>query len=228
MLSTNQKEVLLGEVVKYLEKFNVTSLLDIGPGDGTLAQQLANNVSRYLAVERNENFLKKLESLGLESVFATFPCPIEETFDMVLASHSLPEQKSLYKPFLDTAWKAVRPGGTFLIASLKGGAGALTKLKSMWRIDESEMIDKPLFDTMMDILNTYGEVTVHHTVSTLESDDYEEIVDFVLTSINPSKEKKQDCKRFLEDEIKSKYQKNGTYYFLNEHVFASVQKRLIP
>lgn len=157
---------------------------------------------------------------------ARFPCPIEETFDMVLAAHSLPEKQSLYKPFLDTALKAVRPKGVLLVASLKGGAGDLAKLKKMWSTDESGVLDKPLFDAMMDILNMYGEVTVHRAVSTFESDDYEETADLILTSINPSKEKKQDCKRFLEDEIKSKYQKNGTYYFPNEHVFASIQKRL--
>ena len=63
MITTNQKDVLFREISLYLKKYKVKSLLDIGAGDGILAQKLANRVSRYLAIESDRERIEKLRVL---------------------------------------------------------------------------------------------------------------------------------------------------------------------
>ena len=96
MITSDQKDVLFREISSYIKDYKVKSLLDIGAGDGVLAKKLANRVSQYFAIESNKKRAKNFKALGLKVRCTRFPKKIGKRFDMVLASHSIPENKKLY------------------------------------------------------------------------------------------------------------------------------------
>ncbi|MEK7152075.1 MAG: class I SAM-dependent methyltransferase [Patescibacteria group bacterium] len=225
MITTNQKDVLFREISLYLKKYKVKSLLDIGAGDGILAQKLANRVSRYLAIESDRERIEKLRGFGLETIHATFPQGIAGKFDMVLASHSIPEDESLYRPFLETAWNTLNDKGVLLIVTFKGQHGELHDLRNKWRdTKDSDGIDEKLYHAMLNILKTYGKVEIHRVVSEFQSENIDEITDFAIRSISPKESEKEACVQFLRDFFKIKHFSEGKYFFPHEHVFISVSR----
>ncbi len=98
---TNEKEVLLEEITKEIEKRGVSSLLDIGAGEGTMSTHLSEKVQRYLAVEESYYFASKLKSKGVDVMQGSFPFPIKESFDMVLVCDALPDEN--WRSFLSFA-----------------------------------------------------------------------------------------------------------------------------
>ena len=91
-------------------------------GDGDLSIALSREVRRYVALEQKGDFVKKLRSGGLEVVEASWPHPIEERFDVVLASHSLPSHsdgRETWEPFVTSAWSQVDKKGHLIIVTFE-------------------------------------------------------------------------------------------------------------
>ena len=162
MFISNQKEVLLKEISKYIKKYNVKSLLDIGAGDGVLAKKLNTIVEKYLGIEKNAEWKENLKGLNITQ--GEFPCKINGEFDMVLSSHSIPEEKSLYKAFLEQAWSLVKDGGVLVIVTFKGGV-----------LPNGRVHDKELSDELLQILNTFGEIKTKKAISALHGVSHEHI-----------------------------------------------------
>ena len=66
---TDEKEIILSEIEKYIDKYKVKSLLDIGAGNGKTAIFLKKNVSRYLALcgRRCANYQNRLGGHALSA-----------------------------------------------------------------------------------------------------------------------------------------------------------------
>ena len=111
---TNEKEILREALALKIGVAGATSVLDIGAGDGTLSAPLSKLVRRYVALEEKTDFTRKLRKMGMAVVDATFPCTLDETFDIVLASHSLPYHADVrmgWEQFLIAAWQHVKSNG---------------------------------------------------------------------------------------------------------------------
>src|SRR5262245_55562927 len=93
--STNEKQEFARILIQQIRDRGVSSLLDIGAGNGELALPLSQQVKRYLAVEPNFAHAAVLRNLCLQVIEKPFPCQIDETFDMVVASHVISGKKDL-------------------------------------------------------------------------------------------------------------------------------------
>ncbi|MGB3921977.1 MAG: class I SAM-dependent methyltransferase [Minisyncoccia bacterium] len=229
MVTSNQKEVLFREIFSYIKKYQVKSLLDIGAGDGPLAKRLAGKVSEYLAVERDSRRAKNLRSLGLNVIHGTFPVKTGKKFDMVLVSHSIPENATFYKPFLKRAWNLVNGDGILLIITFKGQLGELYKLRREWRATDSQgNRDMEPYKLMLKILRSFGGVKIHRAVSEFKSTNLAEIVKLTMLSVGPAKAKRQACKQFLGKFLKDSRRSRKPYTLSHQHIFLSVRNKKGP
>ncbi|HET8575401.1 MAG TPA: class I SAM-dependent methyltransferase [Candidatus Paceibacterota bacterium] len=222
-MHTTQKEILFREISAFLDKHQIQSLLDIGAGDGSVALKISEKVSDYLAIEKRPSNVALLKDLGLKVKNATFPFPLQQTFDLVLSSHSVPEEKSLYPTFLPAAWKAVKPGGFLIIITFKGGSSETVKIKNTWLKKPQDLHDEELFTEMMGILKNFGEINIRRFESTFESESLAETTEFVSLSFDEENNDKR--KQFLKKILQEKYFKDGAYHLPAEHVMVTVAKQ---
>jgi len=112
---TNEKKDLLAVLKRRIEAARAHSLLDIGAGNGDLAVPLSKLVDVYLAVEPKADFVAKLQAGGITTIHAAFPTDINQTFDVVLASHVVPWEEGESETFLRAAWRLLNPKGSFMM-----------------------------------------------------------------------------------------------------------------
>src|SRR3990167_8971954 len=112
--TTNEKEVLGKFVLKVITNNCYQSVLDIGAGNGEISIPISKKVKRFLAIEHIEEFSNKLKWNGIEVISKTFPTNLNEKFDLVLCSYSVPYERKDYEPFLSDAFEAIKRQGTLL------------------------------------------------------------------------------------------------------------------
>ena len=170
----DQPEVLVREVAARLRARHARSLLDIGAGSGGVAVPLSKEVARYLAIEARAPAAAALRAAGLEVVEARFPVDLDERFDVVLSSHSIPEDgPELYGPFLGRAWDLVAPGGLLLVITFKGVDDSAVQLLAE-RLAGRSYGSHPHYPLLISILNTCGPVErtrIDSHVRTAEASD---------------------------------------------------------
>jgi SAM-dependent methyltransferase len=174
----NQSDVVAGIIIRLARLRRARSLLDIGAGDGAVAVRIAQSVERYLAVEQDPSRAEALRDAGLEVKEAIFPIPIEEKFDLVVASQSLPEHDfDRYEAFLSQAWNLVSTGGTLLLITFKG-----SETSPMQRLSEQLCGVKygtdDRFSPMLRLLVTYGDVHISRESSFVESPEFSDMAAF--------------------------------------------------
>ena len=125
----HQQTTLVANISRYIRETSADSLLDIGAGSPETALPVSKLVHRYRAVERDPQAAARLEHAGLNVTMGTFPLPIDGTYDLVLSSHSVPENSvESYPPFLSSAWELTNPEGMLLIVTFKGNRGDLAEI----------------------------------------------------------------------------------------------------
>jgi hypothetical protein len=125
----HQQATLVANISRYIEEASADSLLDIGAGSPETALPLSKRVHRYRAIERDPDAAARLENAGLSVTAGTFPLPMDGTYDLVLSSHSVPENSlEAYAPFLSSAWELTSPEGMLLIVTFKGSKGDLAEI----------------------------------------------------------------------------------------------------
>lgn len=223
----DQKQVLLHKISEKIESFGIKSILDIGAGQSFLALQLAQKVKRYVAVESNPNLVKQLRTVGLSVIDGTFPdVQVQGTYDLVLSSHSIPEQIELYKPFLTRVWELVAPGGLLLVVTFKGVRDELFALTNRLRkdLDDADMLKH---DELIKILSTFGEVKTEKITSHSSSKNTEDLLDVLTFSIGGTETEKETYRTELRCIVEENYKSVDRYAFPHEHLMFSIQKNYL-
>jgi SAM-dependent methyltransferase len=218
----NQKELLLEEISKYVEDRQARSLLDIGAGDGALAIPLSKKVEHYLAIEPRPERAEALRAAGLRVIEAVFPCEVPGEYDLVVASHSLPEDPGHWQPFLQAAWLLVRPGGMLLVATFKGVRDASYDLhRELGFISSVEDADRKELEKIM---ASFGSLERRFPVSVMEAENLNDMTDAVSLSTGGTDEEKKEYRPKLEKILEERYKKGDTYFFPTEHMLLAVSR----
>ncbi len=174
----DQAEVLIDLVRDRVRDHRAESLLDIGAGSGAVAIPVSRSVRRYLAIEEHATRASALRNAGLAVIAATFPIPLEDTFDLVLSSHSIPEgDVSVYEPFLKRAWRSVALHGRLLIVSFKGVVDTPLQRVST-KVTGRVYTQDPRYVYMLNLLRDLGHCTVSSIDSHVRSNELSDIVEF--------------------------------------------------
>lgn len=116
---TNEKPVFIEEIINIIRQRQVKSMLDIGAGNGALSIPLARLVPDYVAIESNVNHIALLKDASLSVIPQKFPCPVQGTFDLVLASHVLSYQTLDQREFVNCAFDMVNHRGILLLVTFR-------------------------------------------------------------------------------------------------------------
>lgn len=232
---TDEKEIFLVEITKEIEKYNVHSLLDIGAGNGLLSIPLSKKVDRYIAVEPKEEYVKKLKAADLEVIHEKFPTEINESFDLVLSSHSLYSyKKENFEPFIKEAWNLVNPNGILLIITYRGQEDDWTNLMDQIGVKKENLkikiedYNRIGYNGLIELLNSLGEVKTKKIITKVVTDNIEDMIQALSFVFSDGKmEKKKQFLSFrnkLEDVLNSQYKDDKGYYFPFQHFFITTKK----
>lgn len=158
--NSDEKVVLARAIGGIIRENNIASALDIGAGEGTFASMIAAQVRRYVAVEKRPQNAKMLRELGLQVIEQNFPTPIEGTFDIVLASHSIPTDKMRLEDFVDHMVAAATDQGTVCIVTHKREKDAWYEFMSDIMGENWNRKDYDIYEMAIDVLKHYGAVRV--------------------------------------------------------------------
>ena len=225
--STTEKTVLLKMLAGRVEGRATQTLLDIGAGNGDLAIPLSKLVRRYVAVEANERFAATLASAGLAVHHQTFPCEIAEEFDLVLMCHSAPFLPEKYDPFLDAAWKLVRPGGTLAVVTFDNVTSGWARFLAKVGLSLTSPPDR--LEKLEDRLSQFGPIVIRSlqtAVVTKTAHEMMAALSFVFSDGKPEKypafmEKSAAILSALESED---YRREEGYSFSFDHYLYEVTK----
>jgi len=224
---TDEKQILLDEILKEVEEYDTKSLLDIGAGNGLLSIPLSRKAKSYLAVESNEKFVSKLRKAGLEVIEGKFPLEISGLFDMVLASHSISYRNDLFKSFIKKAWGLVKPNKVLLAITYRGEEDDWTKLmKELGENHEDQ--NRVVFNQMVELLASLGAVKTRKFITKVQTknlDDMVQALSFVASN-GELKKKAEFLKQSkkLEKILKQNYRDSNGYLFPFQHFLLTTQK----
>jgi ubiquinone/menaquinone biosynthesis C-methylase UbiE len=130
---TNEKKIIGDFIKANIPLRKRTKFLDIGGGDGTLAQTISKKFGSGVMVEPNKFFLHnfkhdnnlKIINSKWEDVY------LDETYDFILAAYVItyfPEEKR--EQLIKKIYDYIAPGGTALILSVDDKKGSWRKIHS--------------------------------------------------------------------------------------------------
>lgn len=224
---TDEKQVLLEEISKEIERFSIDSILDIGAGNGLLSIPLSKKVERYLAIEQKPSFAEKLQKAGLSIVQGSFPLEIPGNFDLVLVSHALSYAEDLFRPFIKKAWELVNQDGILLIITYRAQDDDWTNLTK--QLGESSIdYNNSGFNQIVDFLRSLGKVEIRSVITRVRTTALEDMVgalSFVFSDGQPHRKQKffQYYSKLTEI-LNSQYRDDLGFSFPFQHFFVTTQK----
>ena len=223
---TNEKKILLSEIVSEIEKRQVKSMLDIGAGNGLLSIPLSKHVVEYLAVEPTDSFVETLKSAGLETIHGSFPMSIVKRFDMVLTSHSVSFLRDRVEAFVRSAFEHVNESGVLLIVTYSGKEGPWGEL--IRKLDQEQSpIEFIEYKELLTLVETIGKVDVRKVKTTVETDTLEDMIDaltFIASNGIPELKAQFLMKKEQIVDFLGSYKKGTGYVFPFLHYFVVVSK----
>jgi len=220
----DQAEVLTACILGFVRDRRARSVLDIGAGRGLVAVPVAAAVKRYVAVEKEPSGAEALRAAGLDVVQGTFPVALDERFDLVVSSHSIPEgDVALYEPFLAGAWKLVASGGTLLIVTFKGSTESPIRKLSAELLGVTHGVDDR-YTAMLRILREYGDVEITKTCSHVETDDFASFTDLWGSWFWRNDEQRAAIEPVLRAAADERFNVGGRYRVPEEHVVVATAK----
>jgi cyclopropane fatty-acyl-phospholipid synthase-like methyltransferase len=177
-LQYHQKSALLHNIADQIRLAGAQSLLDIGAGRPSMALPLSKHVRRYCAIEASAECVDELRRATLDTIHGRFPVPMDETYDFVLASHSLPQHSiEDCSHFLTAAWECTAEDGTMLIVTFKGNKGPIETLRS-------ELLGGPSqpdreFDGIVERCQSMGTTHIKPVNSFIEAHSAADIAEFI-------------------------------------------------
>jgi|GEM_PF-1720630 len=219
-----QQATIAENVRRYASKIKAKSLLDIGAGSPSMAMCLSRDVQDYLAVEQNAARARKLRQAGLNVVQGRFPVLINTNFDLVLSSHSLPEENlDEYEAFILSAWRRVSARGLLLIVTFKGSGGAVKSLREEIG-DQSKGASLEL-QKVIETMSQLASVKIERVNSYAQSSQPEDIVSYFHGWICSSAAKRRNTVDALRHIVETRYKISPhQYVFPTEHLFISCNK----
>jgi SAM-dependent methyltransferase len=223
---TNEKEVLLEEILKRISSVGAKSVLDIGAGNGDLAIPISKSVADYTAIEYKSDYAEKFRKQNIKVIEASFPCEVEGKFDFVLASHSMPWKDFKYEPFIEKAVDLLNPGGLFLGITYDDEKGEwfdlLKNCELKIKHDQNHRIAK--FDEYLKKFEGYRLEIVTAYMRTPNRADLIEALAFVYSDGDQDMidefVKNEKVKSYLD----SKFKSEQGYTFPFEHIFIEIRK----
>ncbi|GEM_PF-1304482 len=229
---TDEKAILVSEIEKYISRYDIRSVLDIGAGNGEISIPLSKKVDRYLAIEKNPEFTLQLTQGGVETMEAEFPVQVVGAFDMVLASHTISYRRSDFstfiKEFVQTAWNLVNENGIFLMIGSGGNNDDWYNL--MKEIGEATELEpnKLGYQETTEQLHAIGKVTVEKVAAYVRTETLEDMIDaltFIAGKGDPvRKEKFLRHRDVTESILTEKYATADGFAFPFYHYFHLIQK----
>lgn len=226
---TDEKPVLLDIISKHLRALSITSLLDIGAGNGDLSIPLAKHIEQYVAVEQKEDYVKRLREAGLEVIASAFPCDIAERFDTVLISHSLPSYQdgiTGWQPFLDAAWSRVNERGHLFIVTFEDEESEWTNLIESSGLEEVRQRESRLM-SLKDYLNKFGALeyeVITTYVRTKTLDEMQQALAFVWSDGRADRLEIFLQNQEIAEQLETKYKDGGTYSFPFHHYLLDIRR----
>jgi len=153
----------------------------------------------------------------------TFPLSTGEGFDLVLSSHSVPEDKiERYGGFLQSAWQHLNLGGMLVVITFKGSRGDVATLRE-------EIVGKPFgadpqLKAITDSLSDHGPVKVERISSYLQSSDPDDIVKWVSGSVFRQGEETASRTDRLREILQTRYRLGGRFIFPQQHLVITISK----
>jgi len=226
---TDEKERFFGYLSAAIQKFEIKSILDIGAGNGDLAIPLSKAVEKYVAVERNKNFIEALESKNLEVIQRDFlekELPIQDKFDLVLCSYVIPHEDS-FEEFVSKAFHYVDRGGQLIIITHTNPQVELGNFCEHLGL-ENEWDDPSFSPRIIKFLSSLGRVKQKNLSTEIISDNLEDLflaLSFGFSIGSKEKEdqffeKKDEAFKFLE----KNYSKGEKYVFPFKHEIIHCKK----
>lgn len=219
--SYNQKIILRETVLDFMSSHHVQSMLDIGAGWTETALFYKNAVKNYVAVEQDEERAGLLKKEGLVVINETFPCTIEDKFELVLSSHSIPEQVEAYEAFLQTAWKSTNKQGYLMIITFKGANDTLVGLTNELRPDRSLQKEDEKFKEMMRILQSFGDPVVSKVTSCRRTKAPEDMAQSISWAFRLDYDQWKDR---LIAVLERRFRDEHGYFFPHEHLVLLLKK----
>jgi SAM-dependent methyltransferase len=220
----HQGPTLCRNISRYVKAANASSLLDIGAGSPAIALQIAKLVDRYCGVESHAKRAMALREAGLDIIEDSFPVDIEETFDFVLSSHSIPENNiNQYPRFLSAAVERARRGGTVLIVTFKGNNGEVAWLaRHLLNRKPSSSPEREIVESWFAKLGGYTTELVN---SYVEARDRESLAQFLWPWLTGHLDLRERLHDALLARIEARYLvRDELYVFPTEHLFISHKK----
>ena len=227
--STNEKDVLFKEFESFIKENNIRSILDIGAGNGDLAIPLSkmDNLENYLAIEPSLKFSKKLKEKNINVLVGKFPneVNVEEKFDLVLSSHSIPTDKEKMIPFIENAKRLNSKNGKLVIITYKGEEDDWTELCGLLNENRFQ-INQIFYKDIIEQLSKIGEVKIKKITTTVSSPNIEDVLQALsfVFGYGEVDRKKYFFKNenLIKDLLVKKYYKNNIFSFPFRHFFISV------
>lgn len=219
--SYNQRAILKETVLQVISRHKIQSMLDVGAGSSGTALAYKNAVKNYLAIERDEGRAEALGKDGIAVINESFPCIIEDKFDLVLSSHSIPEEVEAYEAFLQTAWKNVSEQGYLMIITFKGASETLWRLRNELLPAKAPRKDSELVKEMMRILQSFGHPTISRVTSWERTKVPEDIAQELSLSLRLDH---GQLKERLLSVLESRFKDGCGYFFPHEHLVLLIKK----
>ncbi|WP_375412061.1 class I SAM-dependent methyltransferase [uncultured Bradyrhizobium sp.] len=222
----HQKAAIVDNVTRYIRDLAARSLLDIGAGGAETALPLSKLVDRYHAIEQNPHYAARLENAGLKVSRGTFPLALDETYDLVLSSHSVPELLiEPYAAFLSSAWRLTAPGGLLLVITFKGSRGDLAEVRQ-------ELLGEPPapseeHDTIMrNFQRLGGRVRTERVNSYVEARKPGHIASFLEPWLTQDPAMQASIHHAFTGIVETRYKvRDGLYVFPTQHLFISCRRQ---
>lgn len=204
-----------------ISSHNIQSMLDIGAGWTETALVYKNAVKDYVAVEQDDEIAELLEKEGLVVINESFPCTVEDKFELVLSSHSIPEQVEAYETFLQTAWKSTNKQGYLMIITFKGANDTLVGLSNELIPERAFQKEDGRFEEMMRILQSFGDPVISTVTSCRKTKAPEDIAHSISWAFRLDYDQWKD--RLL-SVLESRFKDEHGYFFSHEHLVLLLKK----